>query len=194
MGKSKYTQEIEGLFKKSPVVTAKSIGMIINKDMKVKQYARQLIRNLILKGRIKRITKGFYTSRSDISISVFCFKPAYLGLQDALSLHNLWEQETVPVIVSSRKIRAGIRNLLGGNVLIRRISKKYIFGFEYYNQNDVYLPYSDIEKTLIDLTYFNERLDMETLNNIREKIDMKKLESYLSVYPERFRRKVLALL
>ena len=124
MGKKKYIQDIENLFKKSPVVNAKSIDMIVNKKKHVKVYAKQLIRSLILKRKIKRITKGFYTSEDNISISVFCFKPAYLGLQDALSFHNLWEQETIPVIISARKIRVGIRSIMGNNVLIRRISKK----------------------------------------------------------------------
>ena len=194
MGKKKHIQDVENLFKKSPVVNAKSIEMIVNKNKNVKQYAKQLIRNLISKGRIYRLTKGFYTQEDDISISVFCFKPAYLGLQDALSFHNLWEQETIPVIISARKIRAGIRSIMGSNVLIRRISKKYFFGFDYYSHNNIYLPYSDIEKTLIDMVYFNERLNREILNKIKENIDVKKLKLYLKAYPPKFRDKMLAVL
>ena len=193
MGKKKYIQDIENLFKKSPVVNAKSIDMIVNKKKNVKGYAKQLIRNLILKSKIKRITKGFYTSEDNISISVFCFKPAYLGLQDALSFHNLWEQETIPVIISARKIRVGIRSIMGNNVLIRRISKKYIFGFDYYRHDDIYLPYSDVEKTLIDMVYFNEKLNKEILKKFKEKINMKKLNIYLMAYPKRFRDKTLRI-
>ena len=194
MGKEKHLKDVENLFKKSLVVNAKSIKAIVNKKRNIKQYAKQLIRNLILKGKIKRITKGFYTSRDDISLAVFCFKPSYLGLQDALSFHNLWEQETVPVIISARKIRPGIRSIMGSNVLIRRISKKYLFGFDYYNHANVYLPYSDVEKTLIDTVYFNEKLNKEILDNIKEKIDMKKLELYLRAYPKKFRDKTLGLI
>lgn len=54
-----------------------------------------------------------------------------MGLQDALSIHNLWEQETIPIIIITRKIRQGIRKVLDLNVLIRRIDKKYFFGFDY---------------------------------------------------------------
>ena len=194
MGKEKYLKDIENLFKKSPVVNAKSIKNIVNKKKNVKQYTKQLIRNLILKGRIKRITKGFYTSQDNLSVAVFCFKPSYLGLQDALSFHNLWEQETIPVIISARKIRQGIRNMVGNNVLIRRINKKYLFGFDYYNDGGIYLPYSDIEKTLIDMIYFNEKLNKETLNNIKEKINMKKMNLYLKVYPKKFREEILNIL
>ena len=195
MGKEKYLKDIESLFKKSPVVNAKSIKMIVvNKKKNVKQYTKQLIRNLILKGRVKRITKGFYTSYDNISLSVFCFNPAYLGLQDALSFHNLWEQETIPVIISARKIRPGIRDIMGNNVLIRRLNKKYFFGSDYYKQDDIYLPYSDIEKTLIDMVYFNERLSNETLKNIKKRANIKKINLYLKAYPKNFRERVLGML
>lgn len=193
MGKEKYQKEIESLFKKSPIVSLSSIGRIIKNRKKVRQYAKQLIRNLILKGKVKRITKGFYTIHNNSSLAVFCFRPAYLGLQDALSFHNLWEQETIPVIITTRKIRRGVRKILGANVLIRRIEKKYFFGIE-YTKEDFYFPYSDIEKTLLDLIYFKEKVAQETLENIKSRINRKKFDDYLKRYPEKFKKKVLNML
>lgn len=191
MGKEKYLKEIEELFKKSGVVDSSSIIRIMNNKKKIKQYNKQLIRNLILKNKIKRLAKGCYTIEDDPSLAVFCFKPAYLGLQDALSFHNLWEQETIPIIITAKKARTGIRKVLGMNILIRKIDKKYLFGLDYYQQGRFYFPYSDIEKTLIDLIYFRQNLNKETLNNIKKIINKKKLLSYLKIYPERFRNKVL---
>ena len=191
MGKDKYMKDIEGFFKRSPLVTYDSIERLIKNKKQVKQYTKQLIRNLILKGKIKRLAKGCYTVHHDASLSVFCFKPSYLGLQDALSLYELWEQETIPVIVTTRKVRQGIRNILGINVLIRRINKKYLFGFDYIKQGDFYFPYSDLEKTFIDMVYYNENLSKEAKKNIIKKISIKRLDTYLKVYPERFRKKIL---
>ena len=155
MGKKKYSEEIEALFKKSPVVDSNSILRIIRSRKKVSQYNKQLIRNLLLAGKIRRLAKGCYTRHNDPSLAVFCFKPAYLGLQDALSMHNLWEQETIPIIITARKVRQGIRSIMGVNVLIRRIDKRYFFGYEHKNYGDFYFPVSDIEKTFIDMAYFN---------------------------------------
>ena len=194
MGKEKYLSKIENLFKNSPVVNANSIARIIKSKKQVKQYNKQLIRNLILKRKINRLTKGCYTIHEDPNLSVFCFSPAYLGLQDALSLHNLWDQETVPVIVTTRKVRPGIRKILGTNVLIRRLNNKYFFGFDYYKQGSFYLSYSDIEKTFIDMVYFKERLTTETIKNFVKKINKKKLNSYLKIYPKKIKNKVLGLL
>lgn len=186
MGKEKYLKDIESLFKKSPVVTANSIARII----KNKQYAKQLVRNLILKEKVKRLAKGYYTLHDDPSLVVYCFKPSYLGLQDALSFHNLWEQETIPIIITTRKVRQGVRKVMGASVLIRRISKKYLFGFDYYEQDGLYLPYSDREKTIIDLVYFKEKIDKRMAKNV----DQKKLRSYANRYPLKIKKRILSLL
>ena len=144
MGKQKYLVSVNELFNKSSVVNFSSIDRIIKDKKQVKQYTKQLIRNLLLKGIIKNLAKGYYTKSDDPSLAVFCFKPSYLGLQDALSFHNLWEQETIPIIITTKKVRQGIREVLGTNVLIRRIDKKYQFGIEYYLQGNFYLPYTFI--------------------------------------------------
>ena len=183
MGKKKYSDEIKALFEKSPVVDADSITRIVRSGKNVRQYHKQLIRNLVLGEKIKRLAKGCYTAHEDTSLAVFCFKPAYLGLQDALSIHNLWEQETIPVIITAGKARNGVRSISGANVLIRRIDKKYFFGYEYLQQGDFYFPVSDVEKTFIDMVYYNENISNELATNIKKRIDRKKLKSYLKRYP-----------
>ncbi len=190
MGKEKYKKKIESLFEKSPLVSFSSIQRIIKNKKNVKQYSKQLVRNLLLKGKIKKITKGFYTKHDDPSLSVLCFD-GYLGLQDGLSLHNLWEQETIPVVITPKKVRQGIRKILGTNVLVRRIDRKYFFGFDYIKSGEFYLPVSDIEKTFIDFIYFKETLGKEVLKNIKKKIDNKKLNIYLKKYQKKFRENVL---
>lgn len=193
MGKKKYLDKIRKLFEKSPVVIFDSIERIVKDKKNIKQYTKQIIRNLIKQNKIKRITKGFYTIHEDPSLAVFCFS-GYLGVQNAMSFHNLWEQETVPVIITSRKVRQGRREIFGANIIIKRIDRKYIFGFEYYKDGEFYLPYSDIEKTFIDMIYFRQPLDKEVIDNFKEKINKKKLKDYLKKYPEKFRKKVISKL
>src|SRR3989344_3121380 len=196
MGKEKYLKDVESLFKKSGVVNYNSIERIVRNKKNVKSYTKQLTRNLIKQGKIKRLTKGYYTIYDYSSLAVFCFKPAYLGLQDALSVYNLWEQETIPVIITTSKIRPGIRKILGSNVLIRRIEKKYFFGITYRQEDlqgrTIALPYSDIEKTFIDMIYFKEKIIPETLHVFKKRVDRKKLENYLKRYPKRTRKIVLS--
>lgn len=194
MGKQKYMKDVEDLFVRSPIVSYGSIERIIKNKKNVKQYTKQLVRNLLLKGKIKRLAKGYYTRQENILLSVFCFKPSYLGLQDAMSTYNLWEQETIPVIITTRKIRPGIRKILGLNVLIKRIQQKYFFGINYIKSGDFYFPYSDIEKTLIDMVYFKQHMDKEVLDNFRRRINKRKIKNYLKKYPKRTSNKILKLI
>src|SRR3989344_2975382 len=191
MGREKYLTDIAALFKKSPVVSASSISRLIRSKKRVKQYQKQLVRNLLLQGRIKKLVNGNYTTHDDPSLAVFCFKPAYLGLQDAMSYHEVWEQETIPVIITASKARQGMRKVLGMNILIRRIDRKYLFGYTHVRQGELYYPYSDLEKTFIDVVYFKQKLSADAQNAIMQRLDKKRLASYLQHYPKRFRERVL---
>lgn len=189
MAKQKHLKKIEQLFEKSPVVLFSDVDRII-KDKKKTKYAKQMLSSLVKKEKIKRITKGCYTSFDDAGLSVLCFKPSYLGLQSALSFHRLWEQETIPVIITSNQVRLGIRTCMGTNILIKRSDKRYMFGYQLMDDSGYYLPYADIEKTFIDFFVFREKLSPELVERFKEKINTKKLANYLSKYPERIKKKV----
>lgn len=189
MAEKKYLEKVERLFEKSSVVLFSDVNRII-KSNKDTEYAKQLLNNLVKKGKINRITKGCYTKFDEISLSVLCFKPSYLGLQSALSFHGLWEQETIPVIITSNNIRQGLRECMSSNIFVRKSQKDYVFGFDYLDDSGYYLPYSDIEKTFIDFFVFREKLSDEVIKNFKKRIDFKKLDDYLKRYPERIRVKV----
>ncbi|HJW97455.1 MAG TPA: type IV toxin-antitoxin system AbiEi family antitoxin domain-containing protein [archaeon] len=171
--------------RRTPVFDTKSIARLVGDP----EYAYLALSRLLKSGEIRRLTKGHYTFFSDPSVLVYCLKPAYLGLQDAMSFHNLWEQETNPIILTTRKARPGTRKVLGGNVIIRRISPKHFFGYEYLKQGDLLLPVSDIEKTFIDMAYFRE-LRKDMTKAFRGRVDREKLREYLKKYDRRFAGKV----
>src|SRR3989344_5918549 len=182
MGKQIYLDKIEAIFDKSPLVDFKSLERVIGKA-KNSNYAKLLVHNLVKKGKIRKIGKGVYTKHNEITLAVFSFKPAYLGLQNALGHHGVWEQETIPVIITTKKVRRGLRRLMGGNVLLRNINKKYFFGLEYAEEGNFYLPYSDLEKTFIDMVVFNQKIDEEVLKKIKKKVNKQKFLGYLKIYP-----------
>lgn len=194
MGKEKYLRDVEALFSKSPVVSYSSIERTVTHRKGPKQYVKILVHYLLSSGRIKRLAKGCYTAMDDSAFAVFCFQPAYLGLQDALSFHNLWEQETIPVIITCRKIRPGLRNILGKNVFVRRIESRYFFGLDYARQGNAALPYSDVEKTFLDMVYFKENISKELIAAFKERLNHKKLMTYLKAYPKRLRKRVVSYL
>jgi len=194
MGKIKYINEVRQFFRKSPVVSLASIKKIIIKHRGSESCAYILINHLLKRREIKKITKGFYTIHDDPDLAVFCFKPAYLGLQDALSIHNLWEQETNPVIITTRVVRQGVREIFNNNVIMKRIQPKYFFGIDYMKYGDFCIPVSDIEKTLFDLIYFKQKLDKKLIKEFKKRSDMNKIKTYAKRYPAKVGERVLGLL
>ena len=189
MGKQIHLGTIERLFDKSPIVDFKSIERVVGVTKK-SNYAKVLVSNLLKKGKIHKVAKGFYTKHPEISLAVFAYAPAYLGLQCALSHLGIWEQETIPVLVTTRKVRGGIRSSMGSNILIRHLERKYFFGFDFTKDGDWYLPYSDLEKTFIDMLVFNQTMSDDLLTKIKIRIDPKRLRTYLKKYPDIIRRRV----
>ena len=187
MGKQIHLKNIERLFKKSSIIDFKSLERVIGVK-KNSNYAKLLVSNMLKQGKIKKIGKGIYTKFSESSLAVFAFKPAYLGLQSSLSFHGVWEQEVIPVILTTKKVRVGIRKVLDSNILVRNIDKKHFFGYSLLKDGNFYLPYSDLEKTLIDMITFNQTLDDDTLKEIKKKIDKKKISLYLKRYNSRTRK------
>ncbi len=189
MGKIIHINKIREFIKSVPVFRVRDIELLVGN----RNYAHLILHKLTKKGEIKRVIKGWYSLYDDPIISVFCFKPAYVGLQEALSLHNLWEQETNVVIITTKKVRVGIREIFGNNVILRTIEPKYFFGFDLIKYENFFVPISDIEKTLIDFVYFKESLTRETIREIIKLMNKKKLIEYLKKYPSKFRQKVRKL-
>lgn len=193
MGTHKYIDQIEELFRSSPVLSFHTISRAIRKGKHV-NYAKQLVHYLTKQERIKPVLRGWYTTRTDPSLAVLCMQPAYLGLQCALSQHDLWEQETAPIILTTRHVRQGLRTVLGANAFLHRLPPKTFFGITHLQDGSLVLPYSDIEKTLIDMIVFKQPLSQEVIQAINKKINKKKLKNYLSAYNANIRQHVLRII
>ena len=186
----KIIDKVREYLKKTPVASIDSISRMVGS----KNYAYLLLNYLVRKKEVFRITRGYYSTQIDPTLLVLCIKPSYLGLEDALSFHNLWEQETIPIIITPRKVRQGKRKVLGHNVLIKRILPKYFFGWDLVKYGNFLVPVSDVEKTLVDLVYFGKRIEKKLARNFKKRIDKEKLANYLRKYPVNIRNKVSKML
>ena len=173
----KYLKEARAHFKGAPAFSIRDMRIFLAGISPA--YLHLLIHNLIAGKEIRRISRGIYTFRDDAQVVGFGFTPFYYGLQEALSLRNLWEQETNPVVITPRKARSGARTFSGGNYLLRRISRKMFFGFEMMKCRDFWIPVSDLEHTLNDYAYFRQPLSKEALGEIKRRMNRKKLNEYL---------------
>lgn len=185
----RYVDKIRGYIRKTPVANISSISALVPK----REYAYIIANHLLKRGEIRRITRGYYTVHDEPSLLVYCLRPAYIGLQDAMSFHDLWEQETNPIIITARKVRVGVRAVFGQNVWVRRISPKHFFGYDYLTSDDFPLPVSDVEKTFIDMVYFREMRE-DIVKGFRKRVDREKLGRYLKRYGSNLRKRVIETL
>ena len=190
----KYLKDFREHFSEFPVFSVNDARVFLKQRKIGRQYLSLLLHNLLKRNEIIRITKGIYTFRKGMETACFAFSPSYHALQDALSIHGLWEQETNPILVTPRKIRSGARNTAIGTVIVHRIKRSMFFGFSQQKYAGAWTQVSDIEKTLIDFAHFNEPLSREALGEIKKKINKKTLRAYLKRAPERTRKRVEKLL
>jgi predicted transcriptional regulator of viral defense system len=189
----KYAKELRQHFSKKPVFSVRDINNFFSKKKISSNYANVLLNHLLKREEIFRIARGTYSFCTNPNVVAFAIQPSYFGLQDALSLHSFWNQGTIPILITPRKIRPGLRKVVGTNVLVKRISRKMFFGIEMIKYSDFWIPVSNPEKTLIDFFYFNEPLDRQTLKKILKKINKKKFSEYLKKTPEKTRKKIKKL-
>ena len=160
------------------------VKLFLDRRNASKGYYKLLIQNLLKYNRIHKITRGAYTFYDEVQYSGYAFQPFYYGLEDALTLRGLWEQETNPVIITPRKVRNGVRQFDSRNYVVRHIKRNMFFGYSLLQYGLFHIPVSDLEKTLIDLVYFDIRVPDETLFNVIRKLNRDTFNTYLTEIPE----------
>jgi hypothetical protein len=190
----KYLKEFRSYFKSKPAFTAREAKLFFLNRKDSSDYYKLVIHNMLSRKEIFRITKGTYTFQGEAQMVGFGFVPFYYGLEDALSLRNLWEQETNSVVITPRKVRAGMRKFEGRNFVVRRIDRKMFFGYTFVAYGDFYIPVSDIEKTFIDFVYYKINLPSELMFTILSKSSKRIMRQYLGEIPEWLSKQVNKIL
>ncbi len=181
---TKYSEFIERL-RRSSIFTFRSVEAVVGRD-----YAKLLIHNLRRKGQIVELLRGVYTFKKSPYMIVKAIPRAYIGLGSAAFLHGAWNQVTAVTVLSpnvSKTVRWGIRQVAGFKVVLRRISGKMYFGYEYKYLDEIgeWIRVSDPEKTLIDLIYLGYPARDEIIPRLLEMVDVSRLREYLREMEER---------
>jgi predicted transcriptional regulator of viral defense system len=174
----KYDSEFRKYFSKIPIFTFKDAARFLKKMGASDAYVKLFIHNQMKRHSLLRVGRGRYTFSNNEAMVGFAFAPFYYGLEHSLTLHKLWTQVSIPVIITTTKAVPGIRNSMGKRVLVRRISKNMFFGIERIMHNGVFVPVSDIEKTLVDFVYFNINLSDEETKRVMRECNVEKLARY----------------
>jgi len=153
-------------------------------------YAKIFIYNLKKNDKIIELIKGVYSFKKSPYLLLKAIPYSYIGLGSAAFLHGIWEEVPNITILSplvSTSVKAGDRIIAGRKVILRKISIKMYFGYEYLYNDELneWIRVSDIEKTLIDVIYFNYPFKDEIIDRALDYIDDDKLYRYLKVLEDR---------
>lgn len=190
----KYEKEFRSYFSKVQAFTFKDATRFLKKLGASDYYIKLFIHLQKERHGLLRIGKGHYTYIDDDAVIGFAFGPFYYGMEHALTIHKLWTQMTNPVIVTTRKIRPGTRSVMGHNVIVRRISKQMFFGITYVKYGRIFVPVSDIEKTLIDFVYFKISISDDEMERILRCVDLKKLRNYTKLCNDKVKKQIIKIL
>ncbi len=176
----KYETYFIEFFSKQTMFTTNDARRFLVSQGAGEPYIRLMLHNLVKSGRLYRLGKGAYTfHRNEVAVG-FKFRPFYYGLQYALTIRKIWTQQSVPVIITNTMANPGVREIMGIKIILHRIDEKALFGFEYLNYGGLFVPVSDLEKTLLDFEYYNINLDPETMSSLEKKVNWSKLREYAS--------------
>ena len=187
----KYAAKFRRYFDAFPAFTARDARLFLRKHGASSAYCKLFMRNMVKSGKVFGISRGRYTLHDDPMIAGFAFSPFYYGLESALTYHKLWDYMTPITIITTNRVRKAGIVLLGRNATVRRIQKRDFFGYSMVPyKGGVYVPVSDIEKTLIDSIYFHARFSDDVYAAIAKKVDGKRLRAYLAHYGSVMKKQV----
>ncbi len=192
----KYAEEFRQIFSSYdyPAFKARDVALAFKAKKISEGYIRLMLHNYLSSGKIVRITNGVYTFHRDSIVAGFAFTPFYYGLESALSIMGISTQQANNVIITPRNVRQGTRALLGRNYRITHINMDMFFGYEIVKFGNFWVPVSNLEKTLIDMAYFNVPIRDELHEEIRKRIDRKRLDAYAKRAQPYFRRDTISSL
>jgi len=178
------------------------------KPLKLSYYSA--VRYLLELGYLERILRGIFYVKSieerklkktDVTYKEAISKALelknvewYFGMESALKLNNLThEYIAMDIIISDKIFRNKSMNILGHYVKFIKAKKElFLFGIK-----KTPFPYSDTEKTILDIIYFakyNSMKDSEIKNKIDEYLEYaekKKLLEYSKHYPKSVREFII---
>jgi predicted transcriptional regulator of viral defense system len=187
-------KEIAEHFASYPAFTYRDVKLYLTSNRIGTRGLPRLISYMKSKGTIHTIRKGAYTLSNNVMVSGFAYSPFYYGLLSALTIRELWTQNSRPDIMTVKKVRNSRLYAFGGKediIFAHHIPMRYFFGYDIVDYGKLKVPVSDPEKTLIDLFYYKVRLAIQNYSGLLRAVNRKKLREYLKAYDERTAKRVL---
>ncbi len=172
-------------FSNYPVFTSRDLRLYFTGKGAKRHNLARIVSHMKGSGKLYTLRKGVYTFKKDDAVSGFSYAPFYYGLLFALTILELWTQNSRPDIITVRKVRTSKAYLFGDRrdvAFVHHVPAKYFFGFNIVKYGASKVPVSDPEKTLIDLFYYKVKLPIQNYSGLLRATNKAKLQKYLKSY------------
>lgn len=177
--------EIRDHFSDYPVFTYRDLKLYFSGKRVKPSNLTRILSYMKSNGSIYTLRKGVYTFKKNDMVSGFAYAPFYYGLLSALTLRELWTQNSRPDIITMKKVRSTRTRIFDDPkdvIFVHHIPAGYFFGFDIIKYGALKLPVSDPEKTLIDLFYYRVKLPIQNYDKLLQSIETGKIRRYLKAY------------
>ena len=181
-------------FASYPVFTYRDVKLYLNSNRIDTKDLPRLISYMKSRRTIRTIRKGAYTLNNNVMVAGFAYSPFYYGLLSALTIRELWTQNSRPDIMTIKVVRNSRSYVFGSKediVFVHHIPMRYFFGYDIVEYGKLKVPVSNPEKTLIDLFYYKVKLAIQNYSGLLRAVNRKRLREYLKVYDKRTAKRVL---
>ena len=167
---------IKELFK-FPVIRFNDIA----KRTKSREYAWILAHRLVKEGKLKRITKGVYSTSDDLfSVASNIYYPSYISFLTASYLYGFTETIPIRVYIVTSKLHKAIEFM---GYTIEFIPLSSVWGYHKEEKEKHIMFIADIEKLMIDAFLRPDKMgnfiEIENVFRMAEKVDENKIIEYL---------------
>lgn len=143
-------------------------------------YARLFLHRCFKKKQIGRVERGLYylTERfNEYEIASHVLNPSYVSMVSALAFYGLTTQIPRVVYVVSTERHKPLKNVVGFDIVFKKIKKEAFFGFHKESEGNVFI--ADAEKAIVDIFYFNDINDLDEYALEKpSRVDVNKLAYY----------------
>ena len=189
-----YKKRFSEYFSRKPMFTSNEAERYLSRYGAAEGYSKLLLHNMVKKNELLRLTKGVYTFSKNEAVSGYAFRPFYYGMEYALTIRKTWTQQSVPIVMTTTKANPGVRLVMGYKVIVRRINKKYFFGFDYVNYSNLFIPVSRPEKIILDFLYYGIGLDPDTMHSLFAQSETRTLKAYASIFGKSYWDRIKTLI
>ena len=160
-------------------------------------FDRNAITRWQKKGYLTKIRRGHYRLKSTpvvgdgdlFLIANRIYHPSYVSLQSAMRWHGFIPEGVFTVTSVSTKKTVFFQTPVAP-FQYRNLKKELFFGYSLEKTNGQYFKIAEPEKAILDFLYLQANISTEkdlselrfNIFELKEKIDLNKLESYLSLY------------